>query len=304
MLRLEDVYTFLKVAEARGFTRAAYHLCISKSVVSERVARLERDVGAKLLARTSRGVSLTDAGMVFQQKSREILDQLEAVRETLPIDSSSLTGRLRVTMSIDYGLKCLTRPLIRFIGEHPDLHCYADYSDECADLDTGSYDLALRLGRASSVSSKVQIITHIHSIIVGSPGLVARVGAPAQPADLQDLPCLTYLGLTDVGIWHFEIENRRTPITVSGRFRANTMEALLIAAENGLGFAAMPYTFVADALDDGRLHHILPQHRVFDLVVGAHYPSGNRPTRNAEVLVRFLSQELAKQPCAPPASNG
>ena len=110
MLRLEDVYTFLKVAESKGFTRAAYNLCLSKSVVSERISRLERHVGTRLLARTSRGVSLTDAGEIFSARCRNILQQLDAAHDALPVEGAELTGALRVTLPVDYGLKCITGP--------------------------------------------------------------------------------------------------------------------------------------------------------------------------------------------------
>lgn len=292
MLKLEDVCAFVKVAEAKGFGRAAYQLCLSKSVVSHRVMRLEHDLGKKLLSRTSRGISLTDAGSVFLSRSRDILDRVEAARQALPGNGAELTGVLRITMPVDYGLTHLSELVARFMAQHPDLECYADYHDECVDMESGAFDLALRLGRESSTSSKVDILSRVDSVVVGTPELIANVGMPQRPADMLDLPCLTYHGLTDVSTWHFRSGDRRMPIGVKGRFRANSMIALLTAARSGLGFATMPVGFVKDDLAAGSLVHVLPAYQLFDLVLGAHYPPGNQPRRNADALVEFLRNEM------------
>jgi len=289
-MKLEDISTFLKVADFGSFSRAAISLCLSKSVVSFRVSRLERDMDAKLLARTTRGVSLTEAGEVFRRHSLRVFEELELAREEVSDSNEELAGTLSISCALDFGLKCVAPVLPRFLEMHPRLKCYIHYSYENIDLKSGHFDLALRLCRASDPLSNVQIVARSQNFIVGSPALIERVGAPLHPNDLRSKPCLSYDdGMFEVNTWHFDLGNRTIGVAVKGVMRANNMEALRIVAEAGVGFTQMPVSSVWEALHTGDLVAVLPDYPVADLLICADYPPGVNISRAARQFVDFLN---------------
>ncbi len=292
-MKLEDVNAFLKVAEFGSFSRAAYSLCLSKSVVSTRVARLERELEARLFARTTRGVSLTELGEIFKIRSQRALEQLEAAQDALRDPGEELTGSLRFSTSLDFGIKCVAKILPKFLDQHPGLKCTAEYTYDEPDLKLGHFDMALRLCRPTDYLPNVQVVARVQNLIVGSPELVDRVGAPIQPTDLRTKPCVTYHGIIDVNTWHFEMGNRAIGVTVKGGLRANNMEALRIAAEGGAGFAQMPVFSVWDSLRAGTLVRVLPDHPLSDLLICADYPPGANVSRATRQFVDFLTTHLS-----------
>ena len=145
------------------------------------------------------------------------------------------------------------------------------------------------LNSATDYLPNVQIVSRSQNFIVGSPGLVERVGAPKHPKDLRSKPCLTYEdGLFEISTWHFDLGNRTIGVAVKGVMRANSMEALRIAAEAGVGFTQMPVSSVWESLQAGALVSVLPEYPVADLLICADYPPGANKSRAARQFVDFL----------------
>jgi DNA-binding transcriptional LysR family regulator len=183
MFDLEDLQTFIEVADAGGVSAAARRLGVSKTVVSRRLARLEENLGAQLLARSTRGVALTEAGLNFQEHARKISAELDAARETIH-PNGNLRGRLRITVPLSFGTTHLAPVLAELARRHPQLHIHASYSDGYVDLIGEGFDAAIRVGYLADSSLVARKIRTVRAHVVASPDYLARHGAPKTPGDL------------------------------------------------------------------------------------------------------------------------
>jgi DNA-binding transcriptional LysR family regulator len=180
---LEDLQTFVEVADAGGVSAAARRLGLSKTIVSRRPARLEEDLGAQLLARSTRGAALTEAGLAFREHAGRICAELDAARETVR-PNGDLRGRLRITVPVSFGTTHLAPVLAQLARRHPQLHIHASYSDGYVDLIGGGFDAAIRVGYLADSSLVARKISSVRAHVVASPDYLARHGAPETPDDL------------------------------------------------------------------------------------------------------------------------
>ena len=253
MFDLDDIRAFTEVAEAGGFSRAGQALGLSKSMISRRVARLEAELGAQLLSRTTRGVLVTEAGVAFKEHADRVLAELEAAREAVAEQGDEVVGSLRIAAPLSFGITHLAPVLAELAVRYPKLQVEAVYSDRFVDLIGERFDAAVRMGVLTDSSLIARKIAPIKGVCVASPGYLERHGAPQTPADLAGHECL----VRGDDVWRFRDGRREITVRPHGRFKSDLGQALVEAAVAGLGVALLPTFLAAPRLDKGDLVPLL-----------------------------------------------
>jgi DNA-binding transcriptional LysR family regulator len=287
MFDLEVLNTFVEVADAGGVSAAARRLGLPKSIVSRRLQRLEQDLGAQLLARTTRGAALTEAGATLREHAVRAIAELEAARECVSPEGD-VRGRLRITAPLSFGATHLAPVLAELAHRHPQLHIYTAYSDRFVDLVGEGFDAGIRVGFLSDSSLVARRIAPFRGMCVASPAYLAAHGAPAAPEDLMQHECL----LQGNEPWRFIVGGKMISIHPRGRFKADNGSALLAAALAGLGIAALP-DFLADApIAEGRLATILADYSIPEAGIYVVRPPGGTAPRKIRALIDILIERF------------
>ncbi|WP_046865965.1 LysR family transcriptional regulator [Microvirga massiliensis] len=295
MAELDDLRCFVEVVESGGFGRAAKRLGISKSIVSRRIARLEADLGARLLSRTTRGVSPTEAGLEFKARSERILVELEEAREAAARQGGSVVGRLRVSVPLSFGVRHVAPVLAELAVHHPKLEMDVSYSDRFVDLIGERFDAAIRIGTLKDSSLVARRIAPVRSVIVASPDYLALKGRPKIPSDLAAHECLIYTGRAAPD-WQFRAGKRWISIRPEGRLRSDSGEAILRWAIAGLGIADAPSFLVSDAVESGALEPLLLDYPMPEHGLHIVRPPGAYMPGKIRVLIDALVERFEGEP--------
>jgi DNA-binding transcriptional LysR family regulator len=293
MIDLEDVRAFIEVAEQQGLARAGRNLAISTSMISRRLDRLEAELGARLFTRTTRGVALTEAGINFRPYADRVIADLEAARDAVTADAGEITGALRLSAPLSFGTMHLAPVLAELAARHPRLSIDTDYSDRIVNLIGERFDAAVRIGALPDSSLIARKIAPIHAAVVAAPAYLARAGEPKTLKDLEGHDAVVQQGAA----WKLGEEGRDASTRMKVRFRANSGEAVAIAAEAGLGIAALPTFLTGRAIAEGRLIRILPGVKFPDLglyVVRAP-PAGHTPGK-IRALTELMLEKFGGEP--------
>ncbi|MEH6717270.1 MAG: LysR substrate-binding domain-containing protein [Aurantimonas endophytica] len=288
---IEDILTFVEVAEAEGVSAAARRLGVSKSIVSRRLLRLEEELGAQLLARTTRGAALTEAGAIFREHAGRIGAEIEAAKETLR-PAGDLRGRLRVAMPLTFGPTHFAPVLADMARRHPQLHVHAAYSDRFVDLVAEGFDCAVRVGYLPDSELLARRVGPIYGTLVASPDYIKAHGAPRKPGEIAAHQAL----MQGTEAWQFMDGNEIVTIKPQGRFKADSAAALAAAAAAGLGIAWLPNCIVYDYVADGALVPIMTDHPPPSAGAYVVRPPGRHSERKVQVLADLMTDLFAKDP--------
>ena len=288
---------FVGVAESGSFSRTATRLGLSKSIVSRRIGRLESELGAKLLARTTRGVSVTDTGQDFARRAVRILAELDEARATVADREGQVVGTLRIAAPLSFGVLHLASALAGFAARYPRLTIDVAYADRFVDLVSDGIDVAVRIGALKDSNLLARRLSPIRNVVVASPGYLERHGVPAAPEDLLRHECLIYSGGVTGEQWRFRVGRRWQTVKAQGRFRSDNGDALREAAVAGLGIARLPTFIASSALDSGAVRVVLPDFPLAELGLYAVWPGG-APARGGRVraFVDFLAERFGPEP--------
>jgi DNA-binding transcriptional LysR family regulator len=295
MIDLDDLISFVEVVESGGFNRAAKRLGISKSIVSRRIARLEVELGIRLLSRTTRGISPTEAGLEFKARSERILAELEEAREAVAQQAGGVVGRLRLSAPLSFGVRHVAPVLAEMAQRHPRLEMDVSYSDRLVDLIGERYDAAIRIGALKESSLVARRIAPVRSVLVASPEYLARNGRPGTPSDLAGHACLIYTGRT-VAEWQFRAGKRWISIRPEGRLRSDSGEAVLQWAITGLGIAEAPSFLVSDSIESGTLEPLLLDYATPEYGIHVVRPPGSYVPGKVRVLIDTLVERFGGEP--------
>ena len=280
---LEDLRTFVEVADAGGVSPGARRLALSKSIVSRRLARLEEALGVQLLSRTTRGAALTEAGKSFREHAARIMSEINTAREAISPEGD-VRGLLRVAAPLSFGPTHLAPVLAELARRHPLLHVHAAYSDRFVDLVGEGFDVAVRLGILPDSNLVARRICAIHGKFVVSPDYLAAHGAPQTPDDLLSHEAL----MQGTESWRLVDRGRPIVLRPRGRFKADNGAALLAAALAGLGVAALPDFLIDEHVDSGALIPVLSNYPLPEAGMFVVRPPGDFPTRKVKVLTDIL----------------
>jgi DNA-binding transcriptional LysR family regulator len=284
---LEDLRTFVDVADAGGISAAARRLGVSKSIVSRRLFRLEAELGVQLLARTTRGAALTEAGVTFREHAARVRAEIDAALETI-LPAGELRGRLRIAAPLSLGPTHLAQVFAEMALRHPLLHVQASYSDRFVDIIGEGFDCAIRVGYLTDSNLIARRVGPLTGTLVASPDYIRKHGAPESPDDL-----LTHQALMQgAETWQFMDGNKTISIHPQGRFKADNGTAIAAAAVAGLGIAWLPDHLIKGYLDSGALVQIMPRYPVPTAGIFIVRPPGQHPTRKVRVLTELLIEHF------------
>lgn len=292
------VHWLTLLAEQGSFTAAARRARVSKAAMSQHIAELERAAGVPLVARTTRSVRLTDAGVQLVEQSRGAFAQIDAAFAGVKERASVATGVVRVTAPVALGRQQLLPLLPAFLRAHPQVRIELDLSDRLAALAQEGFDLAVRHTSRPPETHVAWVLCDTHSWLVAAPAYLRRRGTPADPADLAGHDCLYYPRGSASPVWAFEHARgvaEQVSVAVRGPFAANNSEALREAALAGLGIALLPDFSAQQAVRSGRLLRVLgdwrPAH-AFGHRIYAVRPPGTQVPRAVRLLVEHLRTGL------------
>jgi len=297
MDRFDTLQSFAAVVEAGSFSAAAERLDIGKSVVSRRVSELENRLGVQLLHRTTRQLSLTEAGRQFHPQVMRLLAELEEAELSVAEGQATLRGRLRLAAPLSFGLLHLAPALNRFLAEHPEVEFDLDFNDREVNIIEEGVDLAIRIGSLADSTLVARPLAPVRMVLCASPDYLERAGTPRTPKELASHVGLTYSNVPESQQWRFIDETgRETSVRIPTRMRANNGDVLLDAAVAGWGIVVSP-TFIAyRALAAGALVPLLPGYRLPETAAYAVYPSRRFVPRRVRALVGFLRERFGEKP--------
>ncbi|WP_137173265.1 LysR family transcriptional regulator [Massilia sp. HP4] len=280
---IEELQTFVEVADAGGISPAALRLGVSKSIVSRRLVRLEAELGIQLLARTTRGAALTEAGTTFRDYAARVCAEIALARETI-LPAGELRGRLRIAAPLSFGPTHFAPVLAEMARLHPRLHIHTCYSDHNVDLIADGYDCAIRLGYLQDSNLVARRIGPIYGLTVASPAYIAVHGAPETPDQLLSHQAL----MQGTEAWQFLDGEKTVSIRPQGRFKADNGMALVAAALAGLGVAYLPYGLMHEYLDSGALVPVMTRYPPPPAGAYVVRPPGQHPARKIRILTDLL----------------
>lgn len=290
MNNFSDIVAFARVAEAHSFVAAAQTLGMSPSAISKAITRLEERLGARLLNRTTRSLSLTDVGQNFYESCRAALGQLEQAESEVSESRGTARGILRVDVPISLGRRILVPALPRLIAQHPELSVHMTMNDRVVDLVHEGMDAGMRVGNLSDSSLIARRVAQLRGVTCASPEFIERYGAPTVPTDLRPEHCIVMfkLGNHQVREWLFRKGSVEHKIIPGGRLSFSDPESAVAAAVSGAGFVrALDFTVEAQ-IASGLLKPVLT-----DWNEGAYwpisvvYPQHRQPTAKIKAFIEF-----------------
>lgn len=264
MTEIEDLKAFVEVVEAGGFSPAADRLGVSKSIVSRRIARLEAELGARLLSRTTRGVSPSEAGLELKARAERILAELEEAEDAVAQRSGDVAGRLRVSVPLGFGVNHIAPVITELLMRHPRLSIDAVYTDRRVDLIAERFDAAVRIGSLEDSTLVARRVAPIHAAVVASDAYLAKHGRPESPEDLARHTCLIYTGTQQPRQWRFRSGKKWHSVRVDGPLHSDNGDTIAAAAAAGLGIAVLPTFTAAPYIKNRQLVRLLDDYAFAD----------------------------------------
>ncbi|MCG3729401.1 LysR family transcriptional regulator [Vibrio cincinnatiensis] len=288
MASWEGVSEFVAVAEAGSFTLAAQRLSTSIANISRRVLQLEERLGVKLLVRTTRKVSLTEAGGVYYQQCRVLVDGLQQAEQAVTQMQHSPSGKIKVTAPVTYGEQKIAPLLHDFLLLYPQLELELILTNRKLDLIEQGIDLAVRLGKLEDSSFMARKLNHRQLHVCASESYFSQFKRPTRLSELIEHHCL--VGTYDH--WRFKEASQSREVRVKGRVRCSSGIVLLDAALKGMGLAQLPDYYVEDYLANGRLIEVLADYRDDREGVWAIYPQNRHLSTKVRLLVDHFALHL------------
>ncbi len=291
-----DVLGFVRVVEAGAFARAAERMGLSKSILSRRVARLEDQLGARLLTRSAQGAQPTDIGQAYFERASNILADLDAAQEVVADAVTHVAGPIRMSAPLSFGTQYLGPALAEFAKANPRVELDVSLDDRTVDLVGGGYDLAVRIGQLPDSSLIARRIAPVRAVVLGSPAYLDERGRPQRPADLGDHDLLLYANVGRGAQWRFRVNGKWQQVQGRTRFRADNGELLREAACAGLGLVMLPSFIAAPAIAGGQLEVVLRDYPLEDSGLHVVMPPGRATTARVRALVDFLARRFGPEP--------
>jgi len=289
--RLRELTAFVRAGETGSFSRVARELGVSQPSISRMVADLEARLGVKLLLRTTRHVTPTDAGRAFLERARQILSELDDA-ENAARGIDSLRGTLRVALSGAFGTREVIPRLPGFAAQHPKLRIELVMSDRTEDLIAEGADMALRLGRLPDSIFGARLLGKAPRLVITSRDYIARKGLPRRPVDLARHDCILGPGLSGPSGWNFTRSGKTESVTVRGSITVTTADGVVACAKAGLGIAVASRWMCRAELEAGDIVPILSDYQLDWAEMHAVYPAGRRPSLKVRAISDYLAAQL------------
>jgi DNA-binding transcriptional LysR family regulator len=296
MNSLTEVSIFVKVVELSSFTAAAEALETSQPVVSKAVTRLEEKLGVRLLNRTTRRLSLTEAGAELYRRSVRALAEIEDAELEIARFQTEPRGTLRVSAPMSFSILHLGSLLPSFIARYPGVSVELQLDDRQVDLVEEGYDVAIRVGRLQDSNLVARRLTPCRQVLCASPSYLAKHGAPERPEDLLEHSCIIYSLLSTPREWRFTDAAGETHVVpVNGALQSNNGLVNRAAAIAGAGIVLLPAFYIGEELHAGQLKAVLSDFKPIDLAIYALYPERRNLTPKVRAFVDFLATKFGDE---------
>lgn len=288
---IEELRTFVEVADAGGISAAALRLGVAKSIVSRRLARLEEVLGVQLLSRTTRGAALTEAGATFRDYAARACAEVDQATEMLA-PAGELRGRLRIAAPLTFGPTHFAPVLAEMARRHPQLQIHTCYSDHVINLVAEGFDCAIRVGYLQDSNLVARCIGPVYASTVASPAYIQAHGAPTTPEELLAHQAL----MQGTESWYFLDGDETISVRPQGRFKADNGAALVAAAVAGLGIGHLPDIIIREHLHSGALVPVMTRYPVLPAAAYVVRPPGLHPAKKVRILAELLIEYFDTMP--------
>lgn len=297
MDRFRSLEIFAKTAERLNFAAAARDLNMTRAMVSKHVGDLEARLGTRLFQRTTRRVSLTEAGRALAARATSVIESLNETEDAVRDLDTVLTGRLRVNAPVSFGTAHLTPLIARFLGDHPGVDIELTLNDRKVDLVEEGYDVVVRIAAPADSSLIARRLAPARLAIVAAPAYLKSHGVPKSPSDLKRHNCLGYAYAARRDEWPLVgPDGKPAPVRVKGSLTSNNGDALRLAALEGLGLLLQPTFSIGEDLAAGRLVHVMRDYAAPELTVHALYAPGAAPNAKLRAFIDLLAKSWSGDP--------
>jgi DNA-binding transcriptional LysR family regulator len=295
--RLNGMRVFAQVVEAKSFSAAADKLGMSKSLASRHVSALERALSVKLLNRSTRKLSLTEAGALFYEHCARIVQEAELAEQRLAQTQSEPAGLVRMTATPAFAVRHVLPALTEFYKKYPKIRVKLSCSNRVLDLGDEGFDLGIRVSFSPDPNVVARKLTVNRSVLCASPAYLKRHGTPRRVEDLRKHECVLFPPLTPKGVWTLRRDRKKYSVPVAGVFETDEMDAVRAAVTAGLGIGILPIYMVGDALRRGKLVPLLRQFQVVpeNAIYLVYLPNRTLSSR-VRVLIDFLVERFGSTP--------
>ena len=285
---LDGMAVFVEVINAGSFTAAARSLGHSTSYISKQITRLEKRLGSRLLNRTTRTISLTDAGRAYYERCSQIMIDAENAERSINRLQETPSGLLCINAPVSFGSRHLLDVFSAFMQSYPDVKLEVEFNDRLIDVVAEGYDVVIRVGEIKDSSLVARKITSSKSVVLASPDYIKRKGKPQRVEDLTQHDCIAYSLLPAPTQWTFYKDGQRASVTVDPRAMCNNAELEVAMLVQGIGIARLPLFTCEQEVASGALQIILEDYEQLQLDVYAVYPHRQYLTAKVRAFVDFV----------------
>ena len=283
---------FNQVARLKSFSAAAADLGMSKTAVSRHVSDLESSLGVRLINRTTRRMSLTEAGEAYARRSSAILTEVDELQSATQDLHRNPRGNLRVTAGVAFGHHCLVPTVAPFLADNPDVSLQLDLTNRLVDIVEEGYDLAIRMAELTDSSLISRKLTSSKNYVCAAQEYIRQNGNPSTPEDLTKHCCIVVSGQKDQSLWQLSNGEHDYAVSVSGRLQVNSAEAATRVMRDGLGIALLPDFIIDKDLASGNVQRLLMEYDIKDDQVYAIYPHKHHLSAKVRVFIDHLARFL------------
>ena len=294
MDRVTAVQLFIRVVETGSFSKAAVELGITQPTATKAVAATEKRLGARLLHRSTRGVTPTEVGALYYEKCKLIAREIDEADNLATLLQSQVGGTLRISTSVAFGRRVLVPLVLRYMRQHPEVTIDLAFDDRYVNLVEQGADLAIRMGRLADSTLGARYLGTNPWLMAASPSYLRERGTPRTAADLAAHACLVYSSVQGDDRWSLATpDGAELAVPVKGPLRSNNLSAVLAAARAGLGLAVLPWYVARESVADGSVVQVLADHGLPAQEVHAVFPSPKWVPSKVTSFIAFLQQSLA-----------
>lgn len=284
---------FVRVVESGSFSKAAAEFGITQPTATKAVAAMEARLGARLLHRTTRGVSPTEVGALYYEKCKSIASEIEAADNLATLMQSGVGGTLRISTSVAFGRRVLVPLAMKYMREHPNLTVDLGFDDRYVNMVEQGVDLAIRMGRLADSTLGARYLGHNPWVMVAAPAYLKEHGTPTGPAELPQHACLIYSTVQGDDRWMLTgPDGKEQVVPVRGPLRSNNLSAVLVAAREGLGVTILPWYVARESVADGSVTPILERYTLPTQEIHAVYPSPKLVPGKVSSFIEFLREGM------------
>lgn len=297
---LAGMRLFNRVVETGSFTAAGQAFGLAPSSVSRQVGALEKELGARLLNRTTRKLGMTEAGALYFERTQRILSEIDEANDAVGAMQAAPQGTLKLNVPVVFGRRYIVPNMPEFLDIYPAVSVELNVTDHYVDLIEEGADLAIRIGGSTQLSFVARKLATMHRVLCASPAYLEAQGTPKHPEDLVRHNCLRYRHGPGEVIWRFADDNGTYETPIEGNFAANNAGSIASAAIAGMGLALLPVWMVGREIRDGRLKEVLPEFRAeiadFANEVFAVYPHARHLSAKVRAYVDFIAEKFKAEP--------